>query len=216
MRVSGSRVRVLVADGHPLYRDGVARAVKARPELELVGVAADGRHALEEIERLSPDVAVVDVRMRELDGEEVLNAVRRDGIETRVLFLSAQVDSETVYRAVAAGASGYLSKEAGARELCEALAAVARGEIVLSPEIQSGLVAEIQRHAELDGESPLSERERQVLALIAEGLSTSDIGSRLHLSPATVKSHLHTLYEKLDVSERAAAVAEAMRRGLFE
>jgi len=211
------RVRVLVADDHPLYRDGVVRAIKATPELELVAEAADGREALTEINRLDPDVALVDMRMPELDGQQVLDAVKRDGLSTRVVLLSAQVDSETVYRVVAAGASGYLSKDSGAREICEAIGAVARGETVLASEIQSGLASQIQRHAQVENERPeLSEREQQVLRQIAEGRSTREIGTELYLSPATVKNHLATLYDKLGVKERAAAVAEAMRRGLLE
>ena len=211
------RVRVVVADDHPLYRDGVVRAVKATPELDLVGEASDGREALEEIKRLEPDVALIDMRMPDLDGHQVLQAVTRDGLSTRVVLLSAQVDSETVYRIVAAGASGYLSKYAGAREICEAIGAVARGDTVLAPDIQSGLASQIQRQAQTGTDKPeLSERERQALAMIAEGHSTPEIGKALYLSPATVKTHLGTLYEKLGVSERAAAVAEAMRRGLLE
>jgi len=217
MRGRSSRVRVLVADDHPLYRDGVVRAIKNRPELELVGEATDGREALEEIRRREPEVALIDMRMPGLDGQQVLDAVTRDGLTTRVVLLSAQVDSETVYRVVAAGASGYLSKDASATELCEAIEAAGRGETVLAPEIQSGLASQIQRHAQQSDDRPeLTERERQVLSMIAEGRSTPEIGRELYLSPATVKTHLATLYDKLGVSERAAAVAEAMRRGLLE
>ncbi len=210
-------MRVLVADDHPLYRDGVVRAIKNRPELELVGEASDGREALEEIKRLEPDVALLDMRMPGLEGQQVLEAVTRDDLSTRVVLLSAQVDSETVYRVVAAGACGYLSKDAAAVELCEAIEAAGRGETVLAREIQSSLASEIQRHAQQADDRPgLSEREQQVLRLIAEGRSTPEMGKELYLSPATVKTHLATLYDKLGVSERAAAVAEAMRRGLLE
>ncbi len=136
------RLRVIVADDHPLYRDGVVRAIKATPELELVAEAADGREALAEINRLEPDVALIDMRMPGLEGQQVLEAVKRDGLSTRIVLLSAQVDSETVYRVVAAGASGYLSKDAGARDLREAIGAAARGETVLGSEVRSGLAAQ--------------------------------------------------------------------------
>ncbi len=136
------------------------------------------------------------MRMPQLEGQQVLDAVTRHGLSTRVVLLSAQVDSETVYRVVAAGASGYLSKDAGAAELCEAIEAAGRGETVLAREIQSGLASQIQRHAEQADERPqLSERERQVLALIAEGQSTAEIGKQLHLSPATVKTISNPLRE---------------------
>ncbi len=117
------RVRVLVADDHPLYREGVLRAIKARPDLEVVGEAADGRAALAEIERLQPDVAVLDVRMPELEGPQVVAAVQRAGIETRVVLLSAYVDEDIVFDVVAAGARGYLSKDATAAEIRDAVAA---------------------------------------------------------------------------------------------
>ena len=209
-------VRVLVADDHPLYREGVVRAIAARPELELVGAAAHGREALAQIRDLEPDVAVLDVRMPGLDGRAVLDAVVGDELPTRVILLSAYVDSETVYAAVAAGAKGYLSKDADAGQIADAIAAVARGETVLAAEVQSALASQIQRQSGPGEEPELSEREREILVLIAEGRSTPEIGARLHLSPATVKTHLQNLYNKLGVSERAAAVAEAMRRGLLE
>jgi two-component system nitrate/nitrite response regulator NarL len=212
---SNGRVTVFVADDHPLVREGFLRAIGDQPELGVVGSAANGRDALEGIRELQPDVALLDVKMPELDGIAVVRAVAREDIPTRVVFLSAYVDSAVAYRALAEGAAGFLSKEASAQTVCEAIVAASRGETVMSSEIQSGIAEEIRLRATPERPS-LSERESQVLALIAEGLSAPDIGKRLHLSPATVKGHLQSLYEKLGVSERAAAVAEAMRRGLLE
>ena len=209
------RVRVFVADDHPVYREGVARAIKARPEFELVGEAEDGREALEAIKAILPDVAVLDVQMPGLQGSEVLHAVRRDGVPTRIVLLSAHVDSETVYRAVASGAGAYLSKESSRERILDAVAAVARGEVVLSAEVQAGLASEIQIR-ERDERPALTPREHEILVLTANGHSAPDIGKQLHLSQSTVKTHLKSLYEKLGVSDRAAAVAESMRRGLLE
>jgi two-component system nitrate/nitrite response regulator NarL len=209
------RVRVLVADDHPLFREGIVRSVKERPDLELVGVAENGREALEEVRRLQPDIALIDVKMPGLDGLQVLNALVRDGAPTKVVFLSAYPDSGIVYKALEGGAQGFLSKDAGKQAVTDALAAVARGETVLSPTIQREVFGEIRLRARDDRER-LTPRENEILRLIAEGLSAPDIGKRLFLSPATVKTHLQRLYEKLGVSERAAAVAEAMRRGLIE
>ncbi len=209
------RVRVFVADDHPLYREGVARAIKARPEFELVGEAEDGRRALEAIKELLPDVAVLDVQMPGLQGSEVLHAIKRDGVPTRIVLLSAHVDSETVYRAVASGVGAYLSKESSRERICDAVAAVARGEVVLSAEVQAGLASEIQIR-ERDERPALTPREHEILVLTADGHSAPDIGRHLHLSQSTVKTHLKSLYEKLGVSDRAAAVAESMRRGLLE
>jgi two-component system nitrate/nitrite response regulator NarL len=208
-------VRVLAADGQPLYRDAVARAIRERPELELVGQAGDGREALAAIGAEEPDVAIIDRTLAGLSGEQVLNAVARDGLRTRVVMIAAQADPRQVYAALADGAAGYLTKEADARELCDAITAVARGGTVLAPELQAGVAGEIRLRA--PHERPvMSARERETLTLIAEGLSAPEIGRALHLSTATVKTHLQHIYGKLGVSERAAAVAEAMRRGLLE
>ena len=153
--------------------------------------------------------------MPELDGLQVANAVERDALGTRVLMLSAFMDRPIVFQAMAAGAAGYLSKDADRLEITDAILAVHRGETVLAPEVQAGIAAEV-RSRWRPAMPSLSERERQVLEMIAEGMSAPEMGRRLFLSPATVKSHLQSLYEKLGVSDRAAAVAEAMRRGLLE
>jgi two-component system nitrate/nitrite response regulator NarL len=210
------RVRVLVADDHPVYREGIVRAIKERPDLELVGEAADGREALDQIKELEPDVAVLDIRMPGLDGTQVLGAIRRDLGSTEVLFLTAFMEPELAYRTVADGAKGYLSKSAARQEICEAIVTVSRGGTALAPEAQEGIALEIQERERAGGRPELTPRESEVLQLIAAGLSAPQIGKQIHLSTTTVKSHLHTLYEKLGVSDRAAAVAEGMRRGLLE
>jgi two-component system, NarL family, nitrate/nitrite response regulator NarL len=208
-------VRVLAADGQPLYRDAVARAIRERPELELVGQAGDGREALEAIGAAQPDVALIDRTLTGLSGKQVLNAVAREGLRTRVVLIAARPEPCEVYGALADGAAGYLTKDADARELCDAITAVARGKTVLAPELQAGVAGEIRLRAPHD-RPVMSDRERETLMLIAEGLSAPQIGRTLHLSTATVKTHLQHIYGKLGVSERAAAVAEAMRRGLLE
>ena len=210
------RVTVFVADDHPVYREGIVRAVKERPDLELVGEAADGRAALEQIKGLTPDVAVLDIRMPGLEGTQVLSAIHRDGIATEVLFISAFMEPELAYKTVAEGAKGYLSKESSRQEICDAIVTVARGGTALAAEVQAGLAQEIQQRERSDGRPELTPRESEVLHMIADGLSAPEIARRIHLSPTTVKTHLHTLYEKLGVSDRAAAVAEGMRRGLLE
>lgn len=215
MRPAGSRVRVVIADDHPLFREAVASTVRERPEFELVAETADGRAALDAIRELRPDVAVLDVKMPDLDGLQVLNAVRREDLPTRVVLLTAFLEGSIAFDAMAAGASAFLSKEADRTRLGDAIAAASRGETVLGPEIQGGLAAEIRLRGATD-RPPLSEREQEVLRHVAAGRSAPQIAELLVLSPATVKSHLQSLYEKLGVSDRAAAVAEAMRRGLLE
>jgi len=209
------RVRVLAADSHPLYRDALTRAIRERPELELVGQARDGREALDAIGSEQPDVAVIDRTLTGLSGEQILNAVGRDSLPTRVVMIAAEPDPGLVYAALANGAAGYLTKDADARELCDAISAVARGRTVLSPQLQAGIAGEIRLRA-VDERPFLSEREREILKLVAEGLTAPQIGRTLCLATPTVKTHLHHVYDKLGVAERAAAVAEAMRRGLLE
>jgi two-component system nitrate/nitrite response regulator NarL len=206
---------VLVAEDHPLYRQGLAEAIHLRTELELVCETGEGLAALEQIRELGPQVAVLDIKMPRLDGLGVLNAVKREGLDTRVLFLSAFTEGELVHRALTQGAAGFLSKETTGATICEAVSKAARGEIVLGPEMQSALAGELRLRASSDGPR-LSEREAEILRLLAEGLSSGEIADELGVSVTTVKSHLRNLYEKLEVSDRAAAVARAMRNGLLE
>ena len=218
MRVNSDdtgRIRVLVADDHPLYREAVVRAVRARPEFELIGQAEDGREALGAIRQDAPDVAVLDVEMPSMGGVDVVRAVNRDALGTRIVLLSAHLESDTVYAAVQAGVRAYLSKAWPAERICDALLAVARGDVILPNEVQAGLAAAIRNNA-AGAQIHLTPRERDVLAGLVRGQSAPAIGADLHVSTATVKTHLKTLYEKLGVSDRAAAVAEAMRHGLIE
>jgi two-component system, NarL family, nitrate/nitrite response regulator NarL len=209
------RIRVYLADDHPLFLEGIVRAVRERPDLELVGSATNGQEAVAGLRRLTPDVAVLDVRMGGLSGNEILAAARREGVRTRVLFLSAYVEDHLVYGALAAGAAGYLSKEMDRDAILDAVVAAARGEMVLAPEVQTGVVREIQRREVLD-RPRLTARELEILALAAQGSSTPEIAGRLHLSAATVKTHLQNVYEKLGVTDRTSAVAVALRRGLLD
>ena len=213
---SHSRVGVVLADDHPLFREGLERAVRGRPDLELLEAIGEGREALERIRALAPDVAVLDIRLPGLDGFQVLNALVRDGSGTRVVFLSATAEQELVYRAVQAGARGYFRKEADREAILDGIAAVAHGRTAIDPELQAGVFEQIRLRRPLDDRPVLTAREREVLALMAEGLSGPQIAERLIVALPTVKTHQARLYEKLGVSERAAAVAEAMRRGLLE
>ena len=215
-RMPPARVSVVVADDHPLFREGIERAVRERPDLELLGVAADGREALERIRELAPRVAVLDLRLPGLDGLQVLNALTRDKLDTRVLMLSASGEPEVVYRAVQAGAAGYFRKEADRDAILDAIAAVGAGRTAVDPELQAGVFDQIRLRGTGEERPILTAREREVLTLLAEGLSGPQIAERLIVALPTVKTHQARLYDKLGVSERAAAVAEAMRRGLLE
>lgn len=208
-------MRVLVADDHPLFRDALVETIRRCAELDLVGTVSSGRDALTAIQGEPPDVAVLDMRMPGLDGMAVVDAVTRDELPTRVLLLSAFLDGALAYRALGAGAAGYLSKDATGERICDAIVAVARGETVLDPEVQAGVAHEIRMRAE-DDRPALTAREREILRLTADGRSAPQIAAELYLSPTTVRTHLQHLYDKLGVSDRAAAVAEAMRQHLLE
>jgi two-component system nitrate/nitrite response regulator NarL len=209
------RVTVVVADDHPLYREGVVRALSASGQVEIVAEAGDGRSALTEIQQRRPDVALLDYKLPDLDGVSITNAVIRERLPTRVLLVSAFSDSGVVYRALETGAAGFLSKEARREEIVDAVLACARGENVVPPAVAAGLVSEIRLRKQ-DDTPVLTPREQEILHLIAAGKSLPEIAQELFLGLTTVKTHVQHLYEKLGVSDRAAAVASAMRRGLIE
>lgn len=209
------RVTVVVADDHPLYREGVVRALLASGQIEIVAEAEDGRSALAEIQLHLPDVALLDYKLPELDGIAVTHAIVREQLPTRVLLVSAFTDSGVVYKALETGAAGFISKEARREQIADAVLACARGENVVPPDVAAGLVSEIRLRKKHDAPA-LTPREQEILHLIAAGKSLPQIAKELYLGLTTVKTHVQHLYEKLGVSDRAAAVASAMRRGLIE
>ena len=213
--VSGQIVTVVIADDHPVYRQGLAAILGRREDIRLVGEASNGRDAVELTSEVQPDVLLLDLNMPDIDGLGVLRGVARAGSGTRVVMLSAAFDSATVYAALGSGATGFLTKDTSGEAICEGVRAAARGETVLSPDVQSALAHEVRKRAVAES-SPLTARELEILGLTANGHSAPAIAAQLFLSPATVKTHLQKVYEKLGVSDRAAAVAEAMRRGLVD
>jgi two-component system nitrate/nitrite response regulator NarL len=214
-RQRGARLRVVAADDHPVFREGVQRVLDGRPEFELVSCVETAQDALEAIRAHDPDVAVVDLRLPDLDGVEVVERIEREGLRTRVVIVSAYEDSAAVYRAIASGARAYISKASSAESLRSAIEAVARGETVIPASMQSGLAHEIRARREIGDTPVLTPRELEILRLTAEGLTAPAIADQLVLGVTTVKTHLHHIYAKLEVSDRAAAVAYAIRRGLL-
>lgn len=212
---SDRKVRVVVGDDHPLYRDGVVRALTNSGRTEVVAAAGDGTSALEAIRVHRPDVALLDYHMPGLDGIAVTHAVIRDALPTRVLLLSASTEGTVVYRAIQDGAAGYLSKNVDRDDIVDAVVACARGDSVLPPELVTALATQVHRQA--GNQAPvLSGREREILQLIANGKSVPEMAEQLYLAPTTIKTHIRRLYEKLGVSDRGAAVAHAMRNRLLE
>lgn len=191
------------------------RALRDSGRIHVVAEVGNGRAALDAIREHRPTVALLDYRMPEMDGLEVVNAVSRDDLPTRVVILSAFDDGALVYKALAAGASGYLGKEADRDEIVSAVIQCASGEGYVPTQLASALAGELRQRAKGDT-ALLSPRELEIVRMIADGLSVPQIAARLHLAPTTVRTHVQNLYEKLGVSDRAAAVAEAMRRRLLE
>lgn len=215
MSYEQTKIRVVVGDDHPVYRDGIVSALVGSGRVEVVAAVGDGRAALDAIREHNPVVALLDYRMPELDGLKVAHAVTRDELPTRVLLLSASTESDVVYQALQEGAAGYLSKEADRDDIVAAVMACAKGESVLPQALVSGLASELRSRAQSD-EPLLSSREREVLQMIAQGMSVPDMAKELFIAPTTVKTHLRRLYEKLGVSDRGAAVAKAMRTHRLE
>ena len=208
-------VRVLVADRQPMFGESMARAIARDPGQQVVARTVDGYEAIALIAETQPDVAVLEMALRGLDGLAVLSAVVRDELATRVLFISDVSDPTAVYAAVVGGAWGYLTKRSGAEELSHAVAAVAAGGIVIPEEVQHALDEGIRRRARSE-EPRIDEATREILVLTAAGCSVREISGQVHLAPSTVKSRLHCLYKALGVSAPTAAVAEALRRHLID
>ncbi|MFJ6636284.1 response regulator [Streptomyces sp. NPDC091376] len=206
---------MIIADDHPLYREGVKRALTWSGSIEIVGEATTGREALTMIKELEPDVAVVDYKMPEMDGIAVTHAVSQWKLSTKVVVVSAFENSELVFRALEEGAAGYLPKDANRSELIEAVRQAAAGKTVIPPTLAGGVAEEIRMRAQSSG-PVFSTRELEVLRYFAQGLSIPQIAQKLFLAPSTIKTHAQHVYEKLGVSDRAAAVAEGMRRGLLD
>lgn len=204
-------IRVVVADDHPIVRSGIVGLLGSADDIEVVGEASDGAEAVALATQLSPDVVLMDLRMPGLGGAEATALLVAARPDVRVLILTTYESDENILTAIEAGASGYLLKAAPQDEILAGLRSVARGEVALAPSIAALLVTRMREPAKVS----LTERETQVLALVAEGNSNRAIAAALFLSEATVKTHLIHVFEKLDVKDRTRAVTKAMELGLL-
>ena len=204
-------VRLLIADDHPVVRAGLRDMLSDEPGLEVVGEASDGAEALASVEKLDPDVVLMDLRMPGVDGVEAITRITADYTGTRILVLTTYDSDADILLAIEAGATGYLMKDTPREELYDAIRATARGEPVLAPTVTSRLMKKMR---EPESEK-LSDRETEVLASVARGLSNREIARSLHLSEATVKTHLIHVFNKLGVADRTAAVTVALERGVL-
>ncbi|MEV6417483.1 response regulator transcription factor [Kribbella sp. NPDC051718] len=204
-------IKLLIADDHPVVRDGLSGMFARDPDFEVLGEAADGAEALALARELQPDVILMDLRMPGMDGLTAITELAKQGSVARVLVLTTYDTDTYVVPAIEAGATGYLLKDAPRDELLRAVRAAAAGESVLSPSVASRLVSRVRTPVA----GPLTQREIEVLELVAAGNTNREIAVKLFISEATVKSHLLNLYLKLGVNDRAAAVAEGFKRGLL-
>ena len=209
--MSSSPIRVLIVDDHPIVRDGLRGILAGDPAFEVVGEASDGGEALAVVGTLRPDVILMDLRMPGMGGVEAIRALAERDDPPWVLVLTTYDSDSDVVPALEAGATGYLLKDTPRPELVRAIHAAARGEAVLAPSVASRLVSQLRSPTP----GTLSERELEVLTLIAQGETNRGAAARLFISEATVKTHLLHIYEKLEVNDRAAAVAAAYERGLL-
>ncbi|BAL89701.1 putative two-component system response regulator [Actinoplanes missouriensis 431] len=209
--MSESTIRLVVADDHPVVRDGLATMFASAPGFTVVGEAADGAEAVRMAQALSPDVILMDLRMPGTDGLTAITELARAGNPARVLVLTTYDNDAHVLPAIEAGATGYLLKDSPREDLLRGVRAAARGETVLSPSVALRLVNRVRTPAP----QLLSQRELEVLQLVAAGNTNREAAARLFITEATVKSHLLNIYAKLGVSDRAAAVAEAYNRRLL-
>ncbi|MDQ7819662.1 MAG: response regulator transcription factor [Armatimonadota bacterium] len=217
---SVSTIRILIADDHAIVREGIRMILEAEPDFEVVGEATTGREAVELVRRVRPHVVVMDISMPQMNGVEATREIRRISPDTAVLILTMHEDESYVFQLLQLGASGYVLKRAAASDLVEAVRAAARGEAFLYPSVARSVVQDyLERVRSGEGRDRydgLTEREREILVLLAEGLTNQQIAERLFISVKTVQTHRAHIMEKLDLHDRALLVRYAIRKGLIQ
>lgn len=214
-----TRIKVLLAEDHTIVRKGIRALLDDVSDIEVVGEAENGREAIEQTARLSPDVVLMDHTMPVLNGLEATRQIKQQFPDIMVLILTMHTDEEYIFRFLQAGASGYLVKKTAPKELVSAINAIYRGDSYLSPTISKKVIDEYLRHAgqasQPDNYSLLTNREREILQLIAEGFSNKEIAKQLHLSVKTVGNHRISLMEKLDIHNVSDLTKYAIRKGII-
>jgi len=210
-------IKILIVDDHPVVREGIASMLKKQPDFKIVGEACNGLEAVEKARELFPDVVLMDLRMPELDGVEAIKRIKEEKPEVKFIILTTYSDDEYIFKGIAAGARAYLLKDAPRDELFKAIRAVSRGESLIQPIVASRVLDKL---AELSRKTPsaetLSEREVEVLRLMASGESNKDIADKLSITQSTVKTHITSIFQKLNVTTRTEAVTTALKRGIIQ
>ena len=209
-------IRLMLADDHRMLREGLRRSM-TEAGFDVVGEAGDGVEAIARADDLQPDVILMDVTMPNCDGVEACRRVIESGSDTRVVMLTMHADQEVLANAIRAGASGYLTKDSSTREIADAVRMAVEGDTVLSPQLARTMLEEVRKldaPGTQEAERVISDREVEVLQLIADGCSTPEVAAQLYISQKTVKNHLASIYQKLDARDRTQAVLAAVRMGI--
>jgi len=214
-----TKIRVLVTDDHAMVRDGICALLALTGDIEAVAIAANGREALEMVRELMPDIVLMDIAMPIMDGVEATRRIHKEFPKVKVLALTQYDDKGHVFSVIEAGASGFISKTAASSELSAGIRSVYRGDSFLSPSVARFLVEDYQQIASMKGSQDpyeqLTNREREVFKLVAEGHTTQEIAAMLVLSPKTVERHKTNLMSKLDIHNRTELVKFALRKGII-
>jgi NarL family two-component system response regulator LiaR len=210
-------IRILIADDHAMVREGIRSFIEVNPDLEVVGEAADGVEAVEQALALQPDIMLMDIMMPRLDGIGAIKRLKEEGCPARILVITSFAEDHQVFPAIKAGALGYILKDSTPQELIQAVRDVHRGEPCLDPGVARKLLGELSREPDLPPtEEPLTERELEVLKLIAQGHSNREIGEQLFLSEGTVSKHASNILGKLHLANRTQAALYALRKGIAD
>lgn len=209
------KVRILIADDHPVIREGLSAMLSNVEGFEVVGEAKDGQEVLDLALRLKPDVVLMDLRMPGMDGVQAMRLIHAQCESVRFIILTVYDNDEYIFEGIRAGASAYLLKDVSREELINAIREVHSGQSLLHPRITRKLLERVSSSTEAEQESTLTEREIEILRLMANGASNKQIAVRLSISSHTVKTHVSNIYQKLEVNDRAEAVAKAIRKGIL-
>ena len=212
-----SPIRILIADDHAVVREGLRSFIQIKPDLEVVGEAADGVEVVEKARHLLPDVILLDIVMPKQDGIQAIEQLQQEDCQARILVITSFAEDDKIFPAIKAGALGYLLKDSTPQELIHAIRTVNSGESTLHPTIARKLIEELNRQPDLPlTEEPLTERELQVLRLIARGYSNREIAEQLHLSERTVGKYASNILDKLHLANRTQAALYALRKGIAD